>query len=59
MQRIPVDRDLAASDTEEAAEIDDGRAHTPRAIDNDIDDEDLVSGDDDGYVYVGTLRLAF
>ena len=38
VQCIPVDRDLAAADTEEAAEIDDGRAHTPGAIDNDIDD---------------------
>ena len=26
---------------------------------NDIEDDDLVSSDDDGYVYVGTLRLAF
>ena len=38
MQRVPVDRDLAAADAEEAAEIDDGGAHLAGAVDQHIDD---------------------
>ena len=38
MQRIPVDRDLAAADAEEAAEIDDGGAHLTGAVDQHVDD---------------------
>ena len=38
MQRAPVDRDLAAADPKKTAEIDNGRAHLPRGIDDDIDD---------------------
>src|SRR5882724_5283664 len=38
MQRAPVDRDLTAADAEEAAEIDDGRAHRCTPIDDHIDD---------------------
>src|SRR5262249_30815436 len=33
VQRVPIDRDLAAADAEEAAEIDDGRPHLPGLID--------------------------
>src|SRR5207245_4948121 len=38
MQGIPVDHDPAATDTEKAAEIDDGGTDLPAAIDQDVDD---------------------
>src|SRR6185312_12203982 len=38
MQRVPIDHDLAAADTEKAAKIDHGGAHLARAVDDDVDD---------------------
>src|SRR5260370_4818394 len=37
-QRVPADHDFPAADAEKTAEIDDGRAHRTRAIDDHVDD---------------------
>src|SRR5215211_1883081 len=42
VQRVPVDRDLAVADAEEAAEVDHGRPHLPVAIHHDVDDPSHV-----------------
>ena len=38
LQQVPIDRDLAAADTEKPAEIDHRRARLPVGIDEEIDD---------------------
>jgi hypothetical protein len=38
MQRVPIDRDLAAADAEEAAKVDDGGARLPDTVHDDVDD---------------------
>src|SRR3954452_5728913 len=38
VQRVPVDRDLAAADAKKAAEIDNSGSYAPLTVDQDVDD---------------------